>query len=270
MCAGSCVFAAGLNSILLPSQLLSGGLIGVALVLHYLFPVVNTGIYYFFLNIPLVLLGWFGVSRRFLLYTAFGMTSFSLAAWLMRTPPIHIQNAILAAILGGIVCGIGVGIILRSQGSGGGVDILAVAVNKKFGFRMGFTFFLANALVLAAGAYFVDLERTLYSLIYVYTSSKAMDSVLTGFNQRKSILIVSDQARLIADQILVRLNRGVTFLHGSGAYTGEEKEVILSIITLTELPRMKEMVFDIDPHAFVVINDTLEVLGKRHGTMRTY
>lgn len=268
--AGSCIFSLGLNGILIPKQLLSGGLIGVALVLHYLFPALNTGLLYFLLNIPLILLGWFSVSKKFILYTAYGMTVFSLASAFIQPGVLDIQNPILAAILAGIICGIGVGLTLRSQGSGGGVDIVAVYLNKKFEFRLGVTFFLANTLVLAVGAHFFGLERTLYSLVYVYTSGKVVDSVLTGFNQRKSILIISDFAHEIAEQILSRLNRGVTFLQGTGGYTGDRKEVILTIITLTELARMKEMIFDIDPHAFVVINDTLEVLGKRHGTRRVY
>jgi len=268
--AGSCIFAVGLNGILIPKELLSGGLVGVALVIHYLIPKLNTGLLYFLLNIPLLLLGWFSVSRRFILYTAYGMTAFSLAAGIIHPGVLNIQNPILAAILSGIICGFGVGVTLRSQGSGGGIDIVAVYLNMKMELRIGVTYFLTNALVLAAGAYFLDLEKTLYSLVFVYTSGKVVDSVLTGFNQRKSILIISDHPERIAEQIMSRLNRGVTFLHGSGGYTGEHTEVILSIITLTELARMKEMIFDVDPHAFVVINDTLEVLGKRHGTRRVY
>ncbi len=270
MTAGSCIFAVGLNGVLIPKELLSGGLVGVALILHYLFPALNTGLLYFLLNIPLLLLGWFSVSRRFILYTAYGMTAFSLAAGLIQPGVLQIQDPILAAILSGVICGFGAGITLRSQGSGGGMDIVAVYLNKKWEFRMGVTFFLTNALVLAAGAFFLDVDKTLYSLVFVYTSGKVVDSVLTGFNQRKSILIITDHPDMVAERIISDLNRGVTFLHGSGGYTGEHKEVILSIITLTELARMKELIFDVDPHAFVVINDTLEVLGKRHGTRRVY
>jgi uncharacterized membrane-anchored protein YitT (DUF2179 family) len=97
-----------------------------------------------------------------------------------------------------------------------------------------------------------------------------VDAVITGFNQRKSIMIISDSSQIISEQILTELGRGVTFLKGTGAYTGEHKEVIFSIITLTELAKMKEMVFDIDPKAFMVVNDTLEVFGERHGARRVY
>jgi uncharacterized membrane-anchored protein YitT (DUF2179 family) len=268
--AGSCIFAVGVNAILIPKKLLSGGAIGIALVLHYLIPKLNAGVVYFFLNIPLILLGWMSVSRTFVLYTCYGMAVFSLSTALVIPPPFPIENPILAAILAGIICGAGAGITLRSSGSAGGMDILAVYLNKKWGLRIGATSFLANALVLSAGGFCFGIEQALYSLVYVYTSSKVLDYVLTGFNQRKSILIISDHSQAIADQILTQLHRGATFLQGIGAYSGKEKQVVLSIITMTELSRMKELIFDIDPHAFVVVNDTLEVLGKRHGSMRVY
>jgi uncharacterized membrane-anchored protein YitT (DUF2179 family) len=104
----------------------------------------------------------------------------------------------------------------------------------------------------------------------MYVSGKVIDSILTGFNQRKAVLVITDCADAIAAQILNRLHRGATFIEGTGAYTGSSKKVIFSIITLTELPKMKELVFDIDPNAFMVVNDTLEVIGKRHGSMEDF
>ena len=265
---GSCLFAIGINALLVPHTFTSGGIIGIALILHYLTDWTSVGIAYFLLNIPLIVLGWLSVSRTFVIYTCYGMAVCSLAADLIVPTPFPVENPILAAVFAGIICGAGIGITLRSRGSAGGIDILAVFLNKKWSFRIGATNFLANALVLTAGSFCFGIEKALYSLIYVYTCSKVLDYVLTGFNQRKSILIISNRSREIADQILARLHRGATFLQGSGAYSGSEKQVILSIITLTELSKLKELVFDVDPDAFVVVNDTLEVLGNRHGSIR--
>ena len=270
MTAGSCVYALGLNAVLIPKEFLSGGVVGVALIIHYLFPALNTGWIYFALNIPLMWIGWFNVSRRFFLYTLFGISIFSLATIVVAPGWAAIENPILSAILAGIICGAGTGIILKSQGSTGGLDILAVYLSVKRGLRMGTVISIVSTAVLALGACFFGLERALYSLIYVYTAGKATNAVLTGFNQRKSIIIISDFSEAIAEQILTRLHRGATFLEGSGGYTGNPKKVILSITTLPELAKLKEIVFDIDPGAFVVINDTLEVLGKRHGHIRDY
>jgi uncharacterized membrane-anchored protein YitT (DUF2179 family) len=267
---GACIFAIGLNGVLIPKRFLSGGVIGVALIVHYLVPQFNIGFIYFCFNVPLILIGWFCVSRKFIFYTTYGMIAYSVAAAFIVPSLPPIENPLLAAVFGGIICGLGGGITLRSRGSGGGLDIVAVYLHKKLQLKMGWTSSLANTLILSVGAYFFGLEPVLYSFVYVYTSGRVMDSVITGFNQRKSIMIISDASELIAEHILTELGRGVTFLKGTGAYTGEHKEVIFSIITLTELAKMKELVFDIDPEAFMVVNDTLEVLGKRHGARRVY
>ncbi len=267
---GSAVFAVGLNGVLIPQHFLSGGAVGLALILHYLVPKVNVGLIYFLFNIPLIFLGWLSVSRRFMLYTCYGMAIFSLSAALITPHIPPIDNPILAAILAGIICGTGSGITLRSQGSAGGMDILSVYLNKKWGLRVGSTGFMINALVLTAGAFFFSLELALYSMIFVYTSARIVDAVITGFNQRKAILVVSDQASAISQQIITRMNRGVTLFDAVGAYSKTKKQVVFSIVTLTELAKVKELIFDIDPNAFVVINDTLEVLGNRHGSRRVY
>jgi len=267
---GIIIFVIGMNSILIPNRLLGAGVSGVAMIIHYLFPSTDVGITYFLLNIPLILIGWFSISKRFMLYTVFGMAFFSLTAALLKTPPVLLENPILVAVFGGVVCGAGAGIVLRSLGSAGGVDILAIYANKQFGLRPGLTSFFVNGLIILTGAHFFSLEIALYSLIYVFTSSKALDAVLTGFNQRLSTIIISDKYQEIAKEIFEKINRGATFLQAQGAYSGNPKEVIFTITTLTELPKLKNVIFSIDPKAFVVVNSTLEVIGQRHGSQKVY
>jgi uncharacterized membrane-anchored protein YitT (DUF2179 family) len=268
--AGSLIFVVGMNSVLVPSKLLSAGVTGIALMLHYLLPRLNIGLAYFLLNIPLMLLGFFSISRRFLLYTLYGMGVFSLAAAFVRPPAAAIEDPILSALLAGIICGAGVGVILRSIGSTGGIDILAVYVNQKFGFRPGTVSIVFNSMVLLVGGYVFGLEIALYTLIYVFTSSRVLDAVLTGFNQRMATLVISEKTEEMAKGIFKKVNRGVTFLKGKGAYTGKERDVLFTVTTLTELPKLKDVIFGIDPSAFVVVNNTLEVLGKRHGSRKVY
>ncbi len=268
--AGIIIFVIGMNSILIPNKLLGAGVSGVAIIIHYLFPSADVGITYFLLNIPLMLVGWFSISKRFMLYTIFGMVFFSLAAIVIKTPPVPLKDPILVAVFSGVVCGAGAGIVLRSLGSAGGVDILAIYGNKKFGLRPGLTSFFANGVIIITGAYFFGLQIALYSLIYVFTSSKTLDAVLTGFNQRLSTFIISDKYKEIAEEIFKQVNRGATFLQAQGAYSGSPREVIFTITTLTELPKLKNVIFSIDPKAFVVVNSTLEVIGKRHGTRKVY
>ena len=208
------------------------------------------------------------ILRKYLLI--FGMAFFSLTAVLIKTPPVFLKDPILVAIVSGIVCGTGSGIVLRSLGSAGGVDILAIYSNQKFGLRPGLTGFFVNSMVIMTGAYFFGLQIALYTMIYVFTSSKTLDAVLTGFNQRLSTIVISDKYREIAEEIFKKVNRGATFLKAQGAYTGNPREVIFTITTLTELPKLKNVIFSIDPEAFVVVNSTLEVIGKRHGTRKVY
>jgi len=267
---GSIVYVYGLNGILVPQGLLNGGVVGISILLHYLIPVAGIGSIYLLLNIPLILLGWMHVSRTFMLYTLYGIFCFSLITTVFHPTALVIHDPILAALLAGVLCGTGGGLILRSMGSAGGLDILSVYLHKKFGLRIGSIFFISNVLILMAGAFLYDLNRALYSIIFLYTSGRVMDAVITGFNKRKLLLVISDYAQDIADAILQKKGRGVTFLNGEGAFTQKERKVIFSITSLIELPKMKEMILSIDPGAFIVVNDTLEVLGRQHGTCREF
>ncbi|MBD3307869.1 DUF2179 domain-containing protein [candidate division KSB3 bacterium] len=267
---GCILYTIGMKSVLIPNHWLAGGIAGFAIILHYWYESLNIGLSYFLMNVPLLILGWFHVSRRFMLYTTFGMIFFSFTANAIQPPVAEIDDPILAVVFAGVVCGIGGGLILRSLGSAGGFDIVGVYLNKQFGLRPGSVILATNSLALLFGVYLLGLEIILYSIAFLFISTRVMDSVVTGFNQRKSLLIISDQSEVIADHILHKVNRGVTFLKGEGAYSRREREIILTVTTLTELPKLKELIFSIDPQAFVVVNDTLEVLGKRHGTLKIY
>ena len=267
---GSVVLAVAVDTILVPRKFLAGGLLGLSLIFHYLTPSLNVGLLYALFNLPFVVLGWFKIGRRFIYYTAYGIAVFALASDLVNLPPLKLEDMLLATILAGVISGVGGGLVLRSSGSLGGADILAVYLNKVRSFRMGWTYLLVNVFVLGASAIIFDLEMALYGMLYTYISGTVVDSVLTGFNRRQSLLIVSDKPQELADKIMAKMRRGVTFLHGEGAFTGRSKKVLLSIVSLTELSKMKDLIFDTDPEAFVVINQTLEVMGKRHGSRRVY
>lgn len=268
--AGSIIYTIGINGVLIPKGFLSGGVLGLAVLIHYLVPFAAVGVLYLVLNVPLIFLGWIHVSRRFVLYSLFGSLFFSATLSIIHPPVPDISDPILAAILAGVICGTGAGIILRSIGSAGGMDILGIYLHKRFGFRIGSILFASNALVLFAGAYLYDVELTLYSVIFLFTGGRVTDAILTGFNRRKSLLIISENSEAIGQKILNQMGRGMTYLRGEGAFTRKEKNVIFTITTLTELPKMKELILNEDPEAFIVVNDTLEVLGKRHGRKKVY
>lgn len=267
---GSVICVIGINALVIPFNFLSGGVVGMSILAHYLVPSLPVGWIYLLLNIPLALVGWRHISRRFMVYSVIGMVFFSVAAATIQPPVPDLQDPMLSALFAGVICGTGAGLILRSVGSAGGFDILVIYLNKRFGLRIGAVIFLLNAAVLLAGGLIYDLEMLLYSIVCLYSSSRTADAVISGFNQRKSMMVISDHADTIARTILADKGRGVTFLKGEGAFTGSPKKVIFTITGITELSKMKELIWQEDPNAFMVINDTLEVLGKRHGRGRVY
>ncbi len=261
---GSVMCAAAVKGILIPKQFLAGGVTGLALLLHYLVPALPVGLVYFFLNIPLFAVGWMFVGRRFFVYSIAGVVIFSLVMfWPFPILPIH--DMILNALAAGIITGVGAGMILRSLGSAGGLDILSVILFKRFSLRPGNTVLSFNAMLLFSAAFYIQLDMVLYTLIYLYVSSHFVNFVVTGLSQRKAITVVSPRWQEIAAEIMKRLQRGVTLVSGEGGFSGKEIKILYTVVTFGELSRFKEAIREIDPEAFVVVNDTLEVMGKRIG-----
>jgi uncharacterized membrane-anchored protein YitT (DUF2179 family) len=172
---------------------------------------------------------------------------------------------ILNALAAGIITGIGSGIILRSLGSAGGLDILSIILFKRFSIRPGTTVVIFHAIMLLVALYRIPMERVLYTLIYFFINAYFVNLVVIGLSQRKAIMIISPQWEEISQHIKGKLQRSVTIVQGLGGYSGQPLHILYSVITLTELSRFKEMVRKIDPDAFVVVTETLEVMGKRIG-----
>ena len=265
LCAGSALTAAGINGILIPHRFVSGGVTGLALVLHYLTPVLSVALIYAVANVPLFLAGWFFVSRRFFLYSIAGTIIFSGAVAWVDLGAMPVKDPLLAAILAGIILGTGSGIILKSLGSAGGTDILSVILLQRFSIRLGTTRLAFNILVLAAAALLFSLEDALYTLIYLYVSAQIVNLVVTGLSQRKAIFIISPQWQEISRGILEEIHRGVTILRGQGGYSQREQQILYTVVNFRELATLKQIVRRNDPDAFVVVTETTEVMGHRIG-----
>jgi uncharacterized membrane-anchored protein YitT (DUF2179 family) len=261
---GSIICAAAIKGILVPRQFLAGGITGLAILVHYLLPSLPVGVIYFILNVPLFLVGWLFVGRRFFFYSLTGVFIFS-AVMLYPFPIFRIDDMILAALTAGIVTGTGSGIILRSLGSAGGLDIFSVILFKKFSVRLGTTVIVFNVLLMMTAAFRIPLEMVLYTLIYLYVTSHFVNLVVTGLSQRKAIMIISPKWEEISQQIMNSLHRGVTVVRGEGGFSGQERHILYSVITFQELARLKQLIRKIDSDAFVVVTETLEVMGKRIG-----
>jgi uncharacterized membrane-anchored protein YitT (DUF2179 family) len=265
LCAGSVVTAAGINGLLIPHRFVSGGVTGLALLLHYLAPALSVALIYAVANVPLFLAGWFFISRRFFLYSIAGTIIFSSAIAWVDLGVIPVQDQLLAAILAGLILGTGSGIILKSLGSAGGTDILSVILLQRFSIRLGTTRLVFNILVLAAAAMLFSVEDALYTMIYLYVSAQIVDLVVTGLSQRKAIFIISPRWQEISRGILDEIHRGVTIIRGQGGYSQQEQKILYTVVNFRELATLKQIVRRNDPAAFVVVTETTEVMGHRIG-----
>jgi uncharacterized membrane-anchored protein YitT (DUF2179 family) len=262
--AGSVLCAVAIKGILIPKEFLAGGLTGLSLLIHYVLPGLPLGLIYFLLNIPLFVVGWLFVGRRFFFYSLAGVFIFS-AVIFWPYPEFSIEDMILSALAAGILTGVGSGIILKSLGSAGGLDILTVILFKKYSIRPGMFVLAFNGTLMILAILRIPMEMVLYTLIYLFVSTHFMNFVLIGLSQRKAIMIISPKWEEISHEIMNRLQRGVTVVRGQGGYTGKELHILYSVITFAELSRFKEIIRKIDSESFVVVTETLEVMGKRIG-----
>jgi uncharacterized membrane-anchored protein YitT (DUF2179 family) len=259
---GSFLLAVAYNTLVVPYGLLSGGLSGIALIGDYLLNIpLPIGI--LILNIPVFILGLRELNISFMLYSLLG--TLALAAALPLTKPylpVPELDIFLAAIFSGVIGGFGGGIILRSGTSGGGADIIAIIAKKKWNISVGACSFYFNVIVILMSLYFFELKIALYTVISMWVSGWVIDKVLKGLSNYKSVTIISDENEKIAELIMKQLHRGVTLLDGHGGYTKESKMVISCVVNNYEIPRLKEIVLDLDPYAFMFISDTAEVSGR--------
>lgn len=267
--AGTVIAAVGINAIIVPHGFITGGISGLCLLIYYLTDSLSTGVWYLILNIPLFVFGWVKVSRRFFFYSLYGMLALAAALELVHLE-IAIHEPVLAILASGTIMGVGTGVALHSLGSMGGLDIISILLNQKWGIRIGSFFFAFNMVLFVFSFGMLDTDLVLYSIALSYVTSQVLDYVLTMFNQRKMILIVSEYHAEIALAIKEKLHRGATFLNGSGAYSGREKRVILTVVHNYQLKRLEEAVLSIDPDAFMITENTFNVVGRGFSRPKTY
>ncbi|HZJ83448.1 MAG TPA: YitT family protein [Clostridia bacterium] len=261
---GSFIHAYGLNALLVPHSLLSGGVTGIAMFIEHFWKI-PISLSVILLNIPLFIVAYKMISKRFIYLSILGIFSMSFFINLTRGWVLPIESPMIGAIFGGIIMGIGAGIIIKNRGSLGGTDVIAVIINKHLSIGIGVVTTLFNVVVLTMAVFMFDIELAMYTMVSLFISSKAIDSLQEGFNHKKTIIIVSDHSEEIAKELLDKVGRGVTFLDGEGAYTRSHKKLIYMVVRIMELARVKDIVRRVDGGAFMSILDTKEVEGKGFG-----
>ena len=264
MFLGSVLCAVAVNGILIPKHFASGGVSGLCIVIQKFIPCLNFSLIYFLINIPLFILAWMNIGKRFFVYSIIGVLFFVFAIAAIDLP-VNINDMILSSLLAGLLFGAGTGIALRSSGSQGGLDILSVMLLRRFSITLGNTVLVVNAIVLSLVALFYSLDAVLYTLIVIYVSSKVTNVVVVGMSERKMIVIISPHWEEISKEILKDIRRGVTVIEGKGGFTGKEEHILYTVIPIMDIGPIKTLIHNIDPDAFIVISDTLEVINSRIG-----
>ncbi len=262
---GALVQALSMRLFLVPAELVSGGISGISQIVHHYisWPI---GLMVFLGNIPLFLLGWrFLGGARFAKRTALSILLFSvLTDALVLVIPANglTSDLVLNSLYGGILLGIGLGLVYRGQGTSGGSDILGRILNHRLGVSISQAYLITDTVVVLAGGLAFGWERALYGLLVIYVSGLAAEAVSEGSSVFRTAMIITSAPEQIARSVLEVLERGVTFLPGTGAYTGQERPVLYVVITRSEVNPLKELVREADPRAFMVIGQVHEALGE--------
>ncbi|PLS02766.1 YitT family protein [Neobacillus cucumis] len=259
---GAILMSVGLEIFLVPNNVIDGGITGISIMLSFITGW-KLGLFLFIFNIPFIFLGYKQIGKTFALSTLYGIVILSITTTILHPVPAFTQDILLATVFGGILLGIGVGLVIRYGGSLDGTEILAILFNNKIPFSVGEIIMFFNLFILASAGFVFSWDRAMYSLIAYFVAYKTIDITITGLDESKSVWIISDHASQIGDAIMNRLGRGVTYLNGEGAYSGDEKKVIFCVINRLEEAKLKEIVTENDGNAFLAVADIAEVRGGR-------
>ncbi|MFY0543844.1 YitT family protein [Brevibacillus sp. H7] len=259
---GAVLVSVGLEIFLVPNRIIDGGIVGISIILSHLSGWA-LGLFLFLLNLPFLIIGYKQIGKTFAISTLFGVTVMSIGTTLLHPVPGLTEDPLLAAVFGGIILGIGVGMVIRYGGSLDGTEIVAILFTKRTPFSVGEIVMFINVFILASAGFVFGWDRAMYSLIAYYIAFKMIDLTIEGFQESKSVWIISDNHKEIGDAIVARLGRGVTYLSGEGGYTGDDKKVIFCVITRLEEAKLKLIVEDIDPSAFLAVGNIHDVKGGR-------
>ena len=258
---GCLIGGAAYPAFLVPNNIAPGGLTGVATILNYLFTV-PVGITSLLLNIPLFIIGWKAMGRVFVFRSLVATLLFSLFIDLLKLQPVT-MDPLLGTLFGGVLLGLGLGLILRGGATTGGTDMVARMVHKRFSFiTVGAFLMMIDCVVVLAAGIFISATDALYALISIFISSKVLDMVLAGLSGNKACFVISDAYDRVTKRVMVEMNRGATLLSAKGAYTGQERPVVLCVASRVEVARIKDIVREEDENAFMFITEAHEALGE--------
>ena len=264
MVVGTGLMALAIQCIYDPVGLVTGGFTGVAIIAKYVtkgaVPLWLTNLV---LNVPLFLLAALIKGKKFVARTA--VATVLLSAWLYVIPLWNLAEGdyVLSAIFGGVICGVGMGMVLLARATTGGTDMLAALIQHKLRhYTMMQIICVIDGIIVAVGIYSFGVKAALYAIVAIYVTSKVSDTLMEGMKYSKAVFIVSDRYKEISDAIMTQMDRGVTGLDAVGMYSGDEKCMLYCVVSKKEIVVLKEIILKIDNNAFVIVTDAREVVGE--------
>ncbi|SDW98845.1 Uncharacterized membrane-anchored protein YitT, contains DUF161 and DUF2179 domains [Marininema mesophilum] len=246
------------NMFLLSHKVLSGGVAGIAMILGLLTSV-NSGTWIFLLNVPIFILGWMKLGKRFVAVSLFSVAVTSISMGIIPVTKIS-ADPILSSIFGGVLAGIGTGLIFRAGGSTGGFDVVSMVLTQKKDLPLGSLIFGMNAIVVFISGFIFTWDLALYTMASIYVTGRVIDAIHTR-HIKLTVMIITSKGDECKEKLLSSLVRGITILEGEGAYTKDKRQVLIMVISRYELTHVKKMVAEIDPRSFINITQTVEVMG---------
>lgn len=260
---GAFIVAVALEMFLLPNKIIDGGVIGISMMVSYITKW-NLGLLIFCINIPFMLIALKALGKKFIINTFIATAILSLATNLTINIHPATNDLILATVFGGILLGLGVGLILRNNASLDGTEMLSIVLSKKLKIvSVGELLMGMNLFIYTAAGFLLGWDRALYSIMTYYIASKVIDSVLEGLDKSKSVRVVSDYWEEIGSSIMKELDVSVTYIKSKGGYSRQDKTITYCVVNKFDIPKLKELIHDLDPKAFIVTEDVHEVEGVR-------
>ena len=263
---GAAIASIGLELFLIPNQVIDGGVVGLSIMGHFMVDGVPFGVFLVVLNIPFLYIGYKHIGKNFAISTVIAVIMLSLCSEYAATFNKVTNDPFLAAIFGGIIDGIGVGIIMRAGGSLDGTEIVAIIADKHSPFSVGEVVMFINLFILSGAGLLFGWDKAMYSLVAYFVIAKMIDVVTKGFDETYAVMIVTKDPIEVTDELNRQLGRGVTLLHGQGGYTKLPKEILYCVVNRLEVTKVKEIVLSMDEHAFVTINSVYDIVGGRFKT----
>ncbi len=260
---GAFIAAFALECFLVPNNIIDGGIVGISMILSYITKY-NLGLLIFVLNLPFICLAFTKMGKYFVFQTLYAVTMLAIGINIFQTHHVT-DDLLLATVFGGIILGVGVGIVLKNEGSLDGTEIMSLVLSKKFGFSVGEIIMGFNVFIYMGAGLVFGWDKAMYSILTYFIAYHVIDIVLEGLNSSKSVRIISDKAYEIGQELIDRFEIGVTYLKGVGGYSKTEKTLIYCVISRLEMAKIKEVVKELDPKAFMSVVDVHENYGSRIG-----